>query len=831
MQRNPTTREAQLAYSKATKAELAKEYDSAYQNYAKAAELFLHFSQVDGKQKAKWLNEANKSIQRAEKIKQFVNRSNESRAPSFPVTNSGTGVEMESQKRIHLTPVHVDLFSPQQQLSWLRKSSTVNGLVIPLWDEHANSNISNPLLSAAQGEMSAVWRAPSSEEFSFSMSTDILPQDISQNVIADCSVCASISVCLEYAKRFGKNPIEKLLHARSNDIFDLRLLFNGAWRKISIDNQLPYHPKLGITLCLTCSPDDKARKPVLWPSLVEKAYMKLMGGYDFPGSNSTIDLHTLIGWIPEHLHIKSSSFERERTWTRLITGFTRGDCMVTVGTSKVQQPNQNAFELLPSHSYAVIDIRKEGNERILTILDPWVRPSDTTSTVSEQPSRILNLTWTQVLNIFEGIYVSWDPQIWLESLIHHRSWRPQDTTTISSARVTINSSTDENDEILVLLSRHIDDTRRTSEFIALKVQLEDEEVDALVTDHGNDYTISTKGSYTNSPHILARVPISKSYLSKQSSATLSVSALYDGQSTVDVGYTISVYAGSQTKLAWDNRSEAPMFSKEIAGKFNNRTAGGNPTYSSFMFNPQYYLHLPPPERSTGTSTRTKTRVVLTVKGSKDLPMQIMVVWSQGQRIIEPSEKDVVATSGPYTYGVARILTQLLPGDYNVIVSIFEPGQLGDFKLNVASSLRFDLTSVLQEGAGLYPGRVRKGVWEGAAAAGAPSFNRYFENPIFEVDLSTAAKLQVRLQLDRSHMSSPLNVAIYPAPPSDTKPNSNGHLATSGGYSDALSGVITPLVHLAKGKYWIVPSTYNPGTKASFRLIVYSSVGVEPERVN
>ncbi|KAG0041034.1 calpain 7 [Podila clonocystis] len=171
---------------------------------------------------------------------------------------------------------------------------------------------------------------------------------IVQDIVTDCSFVASLCVSASYERRWKK-----------------QLTFNGIARRIVVDDYLPVS-NTGTLMCTFST-----NKNELWPSIIEKAYMKLMGGYDFPGSNSGIDLYALTGWIPEHIFIKDANFDAEKQWKRMMNGQRNGIALVTIATGHMPDEDADRLGLVPTHAYAVLDLKEVQGLRLLQVKNPW----------------------------------------------------------------------------------------------------------------------------------------------------------------------------------------------------------------------------------------------------------------------------------------------------------------------------------------------------------------------------------------------------------------------------------------------------------------------------
>ncbi|KAI0827990.1 hypothetical protein BC628DRAFT_1432146 [Trametes gibbosa] len=797
-------------YTKAAQAELGKDYDRAFRHYLKAAEQFLSLSRhvPEGQLRTAYRGQATKALERAERIK---------------------------AARREVKPVVKDDFAESEQLYVLQKGSLVNQGYFPLWDRADKSTASTvqPPLSAEQRQLDATWNRPHPGRHRlYSDEGSILqPQDILQHVVSDCSVCGAVAVCIDHHRRFGSKMIASSLYPQdasgspqssSSGEYQFRILYNGSHRRVNIDDQLPTSPD-GALMCMSTGDNGQ-----LWPSLAEKAYMKLAGGYDFLGSwvkrNPAV---ALAGWIPEHVHIRSSEFQPEKTWSRLAEGYHSGNCVLTLGTGEKLPSGGVSVRLLPAHCYAVIGIRND-EHRSFTVFDPWVH-----SLARNHPQRgaaedrVFEISWDEACNLFDGIYLSWDAALFKEQLTFHGI--PGNVLVYSlilslvashyRGQLKLDAGGSLEDVVWLQLTRHVRSHRGNAEYISLSAQGGSDVGGSSLGRDVLSTKVRTLGQYTNASHVLVRTTLS-------AADVLTFVASYEGDCD-DVGFTVTAYTNS--KCSWVNGPARRPYSRivrtlSIEGAFTQKSAGGNHTYPSYYLNPQYHLRVHPP--AGGPSARgvrdAKADISLSLRGDRQVPMNLTLVWSQGERINELGHNDLALSSGSYSYGHALAAGQIPPGDYTLVVSAFEPRHTGKFDLRVESSDRFDATPILQEGAGMFS-KVIRGEWVGHTAAGGPSFGKYAANPAYELHVSSVSQLRFRLQLARAHATGSLNLTIFHASVGAT---ASTHVATSGPYSDATSGVVIPQTTFQPGRYLAIPSTYNPGIQAGFVLIVYSTTALQ-----
>ncbi|KAK4157118.1 hypothetical protein C8A00DRAFT_40484 [Chaetomidium leptoderma] len=635
------------------------------------------------------------------------------------------------------------------------RASRLHGNVFPPWDSAPSSeSFSEPgsgdpytdpspfSLSPEQQAIFSGWRRPAElavvkdggPEGLEQLMTAQAEMDLAQDLATDCSVVASLCAA---ARHFGPTKdslLGSLIYPFDRNAmrpevsksgkYICRMYFNGSWRHVAIDDRLPAS-KTDRTLYVV----DRRNPRLLWPALVEKAYLKIRGGYDFPGSNSGTDLHALTGWIPEQIFLQSDEIELDETWNRIKKAYDEGNTLLTLGTGNILPEEEKALGLVREHDYAVVDLKREDDSRLLLIKNPWVDSlvwtgvgssatlkAHTVGSTSDGASNQFWMAFEDVLQHFDSLYVNWSPALFAHRQDHHFKWEIPDKTEelVFTHNPQYSVLSPSGSPVWVLLSRHWQD----GELDILRQRKAER-------DRGDDASLATVSKrlgfmalalYATSPPG-TRVPLpdtnrllhqgpyvdSPNTLLRYNPTRGTPQTLVITQTELPLpAYSFTLSFFSHHPLIITPAAHALPHNTSLTGSWTRRTAGGSAAHPSYTTNPQYALTLPTPSPlSLVLSTSTR-----------DLPVHIAVLFAPpggggrtgGGRITTPLQgRDILCASTEYHLGCTSTVspTPLDAGTYTVVASTFEPGQQGDFTLLLSSTTpNLTITPILPDAAGM-----------------------------------------------------------------------------------------------------------------------------------
>lgn len=480
-----------------------------------------------------------------------------------------------------------------------------------------------------------------------------------------------------------------------NGRYVMRLYFNGCWRRVDIDDRLPTSKSSRVLHVI-----DRSHPGLIWPALVEKAYLKVRGGYDFPGSNSGTDLAVITGWIPQQIFLHDEDVEPQSLWEELVPALAAGEIMVTLGTGKLGQREQQLLGLGAEHDYAVLDMKDSGDTQEMLIKNPWAdgdvwkgatrcRPNpghenkSNNGQLEEGDLKKMKpgtfwMDYNSVFQYFEHMYINWDPGLFKFREDMHFSWTlpeivPAGNLLIDNPQFSVRA--DKGGEIWVLLNRHF----RTGDFSTANHGKNGYISLYILKKHGervfSSEGTSIRGPFVDSPNTLVRIKTTP-----QETHTVVV-----GSQDLPTGkhnFTISAFFNGRVEVKEAFQIYQPVI--PILGAWTRATAGGSSDSPKYLQNPQFSLTV---------ASETRTALVLkclndstSIIPNADIHVKVLVSSSDGKRISKLRQRDMVANSGDYKRGSTVIETILGRGTYTIICSTFEQNQLAKFSLQLYTTL-------------------------------------------------------------------------------------------------------------------------------------------------
>lgn len=616
--------------------------------------------------------------------------------------------------------------------------------------------------------------------------------EISQDSFQDCSVVASMISIIRLQQRtqsrfsFVKSHVFPYGEWSPCGKYIVKLHFNGVDRAVEVDSRLPFEigsTKKGLFL-------DSGG--ALWPIIVEKAYMKVMGGYNFSGSHAALDTFILTGWIPEYIsiHHQDSYSALNAIWNRLARGWANNDVMVCAGTGETASGDLIAF-----HDYTIVNV--DPIKETVEIQNPWLK--------SKKLEDTMLMDFQTLCRRFDYLYLNWNPNLLPYQQNHHFIWSTDNLNLCISNKVcylgspqytVINSGDNDAVTYFVLKQHKTSDKDQPPFFLGLRLY---DNKDTRIAS-ANEAVESGRSQDLQAFYTTLRCTIPA-----KSTQLVVVTAGFDDIQDPAVKpetFTISAYSSSLLKMT---RTLGKLKEKQqISGMWTREKIGGNwaePTYSK---NPQFKLV---------TDTDGVICRFHAVSAAKS-PIALHLFYSGSKSQIKHYDHRALAV-GSNKYEEKMCSTDevsLRKGTYYLVLSSYEKfaGNFESFEVFCFSSSKVDLACNTPDYAGLLHRNLRL-PWNGTNRCEIPiSSLRPIEfNVTVSCESSSTYRPSLRLSVFKGHKLE----------------------ASTGNFSDENRGVFLDQLNMKSGEVSVIVVERMESGHGIFNVDIYSNQTIEVYEVS
>lgn len=505
----------------------------------------------------------------------------------------------------------------------------------------------------------------------------------------------------------------------------------------------------------------------------------------------------------------SDDIVRNALWRRLLNAFNYGDLLITIGTGKLTQREEDGTGLVGEHDYAVIDVRECKGQHLFLVKNPWsegtvwkgrsflsnriteisksledVAIADTGSSSGDKSDLLAPGTFWMSLNDvfqqFESIYLNWNPALFPCRRDVHFRWdlsacSSPDGSFVSNPQYAISSQA--GGTVWLLLNRHF---TSKSQFYCIDrdasppVESEPGFISLYAFPSDGEKVFISDGAIVHSPYVDSPNTLLKLEVPAKRALTIVVSE--QALPRARQSFTLSSFSLAPLHLA--EAREIYNHSTWQRGAWMATTAGGNAHSLLYHTNPQFSIRL----------AKKADLTLLLENPMERLPVHVKLVWGNGRQVHSVTARDIIGDSGEYRKGFAFAkLDNVQAGVYTIVCSTFERGQVGDFVLRVNSTSEITVKRVPVDATGRFVTKVPSAIFTpGTSRLSSPLISQRLNR------LSMKARSFGNSSVTGRSIYSPLKISLEYG-----QGSSKEVFGTSGEdeYFDGRVGVRTPEVNI------------------------------------